>query len=109
MKRLLEASVEAHLKNRVEKECGGWAIKLFPIVETGLPDRLVLFPRRKAVNTDRVLPASVHFVELKRPGINKERRRGQSRVRTKLEMMGFVYELLNTKDAVDAFITEQYQ
>ena len=85
-----ENRVEATLRVSV-KERGGWAIKLLPSV-SGLPDRMVLLPGGR-----------IYFVELKSPtGTVKPH---QTVIHNRLRTLGFSVEVLNTPDAVEAWVS----
>jgi hypothetical protein len=82
-----ELSVEQYLA-RCVKARGGWAIKLIPWAQAGLPDRMVLLPGGK-----------MYFVELKS---EKGRLRpAQHMVRRKLRLLGWSVHVLNSKSQVD--------
>lgn len=87
-----EKAIESHLVNQVKK-FGGWAIKLWPISVTGLPDRLVLMPG-----------GQVYFVELKT--LIGQLSARQILVAKKLRKLGFRVEVLNSKETINLFINE---
>lgn len=85
-----ETSIERRLKAGVEA-LGGRCIKLLTSAESGLPDRLVLLPGRRA-----------EFVELKdRHG---RLRPAQQRLRNVLAGMGWQMHVLNTNQRVDEWL-----
>ena len=86
-----EAAVEARLRQRV-KALGGMAIKISPISQAGLPDRLVLLPGGRAF-----------FVELKRP-VGGRLSAIQLVVHPRLEALGFPVAVLNTTELVDQWL-----
>lgn len=77
-----ESSIEKRLVTEVER-VGGWCLKLPAIHNTGLPDRLCLFPGGEVV-----------FVELKAFG--KKPRKIQILMHQKLKAMGFRVEVIDT-------------
>lgn len=76
------------------KKAGGWALKLYPTIVSGIPDRLALLPGGRAV-----------FVELKAPG--KKPRKLQILIHNKLKDLGFEVEVLDTKERVYDFINRR--
>ena len=86
-----EVSIENFLRDEVAR-CGGFCVKLNPLWNIGIPDRLV------------VLPGCVAFVELKRP------KGGRLSVAQKfwskrLTEMGCEWHMLHTKIFVNDFLT----
>lgn len=86
-----EAPVEKHLKTTWESVTGGMCIKFPPLFLAGFPDRICLAPG-----------AVIVFVETKAPG--KSPRKLQEKIHRKLRALGFRVEVLDTREAVDAFI-----
>lgn len=85
-----EKLVERRLRQAVA-DCHGLCLKLLSDYFTGLPDRLCLFPGKKAV-----------FVELKTTG--EKPRKIQLRVHSKLRALGFRVEIIDTVQGVNDFI-----
>lgn len=85
-----ESTIEAYLRDRV-KELGGKAYKFVSPGNDGVPDRLVCLPG-----------GHVTFVELKAPG--KESTRLQILQQEKLRSLGFVVEVIDSKENVDYFL-----
>lgn len=79
-----EASIERALVEAV-KSAGGWCLKLPAVFESGIPDRLCLFPRGRVV-----------FVELKAPG--KKPRKLQEVMHSRLRALGFRVEIIDSKE-----------
>lgn len=73
---MLERTVEKAVCSYVKK-CGGKAYKWVSPGETGVPDRLCIFPGGVVV-----------FVELKRPGVKDGRSVRQKKVQNKLIALG---------------------
>lgn len=86
----MEKDIENYLGKRV-RALGGMAIKLFPMGNDGLPDRMVLLPLGRLV-----------FIELKDTG--KRPRPLQLRVHGRLRELGFDVEVIDSKEGVDRFI-----
>ncbi len=89
---MLEKRIEAKLKRDV-KNSGGVALKFTSPGYAGVPDRIVLLPKGKAV-----------FVELKAPG--RKLRPLQQKRKEQLENLGFKVYVLDSYQAVDDFIQE---
>lgn len=88
-----ERDVEAYLRERVRK-AGGTAYKFESPGTAGVPDRLVVFPGGR-----------VQFVELKAPGA-KPTALQEAQIR-RLRVLGCTVDVLDSKDAVDAWMGEQ--
>ena len=84
---MIELTVENYLK-REARSRGGWAIKLIPWADAGLPDRLVVLPVRR-----------IYFVELKSE--TGKLRPAQRMVRRKLGLMGWEVFVLKSKTEID--------
>ncbi|AAT38389.1 gp30 [Burkholderia phage BcepC6B] len=89
---MLEKTVETYLVDRV-RAAGGDAYKFSSPARVSVPDRIVIFP-----------PARVYFVELKRPG-NKPTK-GQLREHERLRALGCDVRVIDSREAVDAFVLE---
>ena len=87
---LRERQIEARLKREVEK-AGGLALKFISTGTGGVPDRIVLLPGKEVV-----------FVELKGP--SKSLRPLQLKRKKQLEALGFAVYVLDSYQAVEAFI-----
>ncbi len=89
-----EISVEDALRHGVER-ADGLCVKLNPSHYVGIPDRLVLLPRGRAI-----------FVELKRPkgGVLSSMQKWWGR---RLRKLGFMVVLLDTREAVEEFLAAQ--
>ncbi|MCA8214513.1 hypothetical protein LGN20_11430 [Burkholderia cepacia] len=89
---MLEKTVEAYLVDRV-RAAGGDAYKFSSPARVSVPDRIVIFP-----------PARIYFVELKRPGgvVTK----GQLREHERLRALGCDVRVIDSREAVDAFVRE---
>lgn len=85
-----EKTVETNLRKKVEK-IGGLCIKLAPFWFKGLPDRLVLMPKRKT-----------YFVETKAKG--KKPSAIQRAIHKKLRALGFPVWIIDTNEQVNEFI-----
>lgn len=90
-----EASIEKCLSKEV-RAVGGWCLKLPAVFDSGIPDRLCLFPRGKAI-----------FVELKAPG--KKPRRLQEIMHKRLRSLGFRVEVVDNKAQAKALAQEYRQ
>ena len=88
-----EAEVEAYFREQVKRRLGGLAPKFVSPGMNGVPDRLVLLPGGRVI-----------FVELKAP--RKDLRKLQEHVCGKIRALGFTVLKIDTKEGVDAFITE---
>jgi hypothetical protein len=99
---MIEAPVEKHLVKRV-KATGGIVRKVVWPGRRHAPDRLVGWPEGGA-ELERWREARHALVELKRPGLDA--RAGQAREHARLRAIGFRVEVLDTIEAVDAFIKE---
>lgn len=85
---------EKDLEKLLQKECkkiGGWAIKLLPFQNAGLPDRMCLFPGGK-----------IFFVEVKttfkKPTLIQQKMIG------KIRALGFVVAIVDCTDDIHSFI-----
>jgi len=89
---MLEKTVETYLVDRV-RAAGGDAYKFSSPARVSVPDRIVIFP-----------PARIYFVELKRPGgvVTK----GQLREHERLRALGCDVRVIDSREAVDAFVQE---
>ena len=87
---ILEESIETYLREQV-KPFGARCDKCVNLTRIGWPDRTVQWPG-----------LGLDLVELKKPG--KGARASQERVHTYLAGCNTPVYLLNTKDAVDAYI-----
>ena len=88
-----ESTIEAYLRDRV-KELGGKAYKFVSPGNDGVPDRLVCLPGGRAV-----------FVELKAPG--KKPTNMQRFQQGKLQNLGFLVWVIDSKEQVDHFVFVQ--
>lgn len=86
-----EKTVERYLVTEWKKATGGECIKFPPIFYAGFPDRLCISS-----------PGRIVFVETKAPG--KKVRALQDKIHKKLKAWGFRVEVIDSKEAVDAFI-----
>lgn len=89
---ILERHVESYLDKQWRLVTGGRCIKFPPLFYAGFPDRICLAGP----------PAVIVFVETKRPG--DKPRPLQMKVHALLRSWGFRVEVLDSKEAVDAFI-----
>ncbi|MBR8303729.1 VRR-NUC domain-containing protein [Burkholderia dolosa] len=89
---MLEKTVETYLVDRV-RAAGGDAYKFTSPQRRSVPDRIVAFP-----------PGRLYFVELKRPG-NKPTK-PQLREHERLRALGCDVRVINSREAVDAFVRE---
>lgn len=89
---MIEAAVESHFRKRV-RETGGMEWKVAWPARRGAPDRLVGWPNGRQ-----------GFVELKRPKGKAEAH--QLREHDRLRTVGFRVDVLDTKEAVDAYVEE---
>jgi hypothetical protein len=92
VKPVKESKIETYFVDQVENVLKGEARKYK--TRRNDPDRLVMLPGGR-----------VYFVELKRPG--EEARDGQAREHKRLRDMGFDVAVLDTKEAVDAWIADK--
>lgn len=90
---MLEKEVEQYFCKAVKTQLCGWPLKFISPGQNGMPDRIVLLPGGK-----------IYFVELKAPG--KKARKLQCRVHQQLQALGFPVQLIDTREAVDAFVRE---
>lgn len=108
-----ESQVEAHLVARVE-QTGGLVRKIRYIGRSACPDRLVGWPPRKLTfgkyeDGRQIMPNAETeprhaLVETKRP--KGKARDDQEREHTRLRAVGLDVRVLDTIEAVDAFIKE---
>lgn len=87
-----EASIEKCLVEEV-KAAGGWCLKLPAVFESGIPDRVCLFPFARVV-----------FVELKAPG--KKPRRLQEIMHSRLRALGFRVEVIDSREQAKSLAQE---
>ena len=87
-----EKQIETRLRLKV-KAAGGIALKFVSPGFNGVPDRLVFMPRGR-----------IYLVELKAPG--KSPTKLQQKVRTMFEGFGFKYYIIDSYEAVEAFVNE---
>lgn len=85
-----EKKIEKYLTEEVEK-LGGLCVKFPPLFFRGFPDRIVLLPG-----------ALIVFVELKAPG--EKPTLIQNKVHTRLRLLGFRVEVIDSKEEVESFI-----
>ena len=85
-----ERVIEAHLRDGV-KRMGGIAYKFTSPGNTGVPDRLVLFPGGRLA-----------FAELKAPGGRLSRM--QERQIERIRGLGFRVSVLSSREEVDLFL-----
>lgn len=85
-----ERDVEKYLKQQVEKR-GGLCWKFVSPGNAGVPDRLVILPKK------------IIFVELKAP--KKEARKLQEARAKQLKSLGFEFYVLDTKEKVKEVIS----
>lgn len=90
---MLEKEVEQYFCRAVKTRLSGWPLKFISPGQNGMPDRIVLLPGGK-----------IYFIELKAPG--KKARKLQYRVHQQLQELGFPALLIDTREAVDAFVRE---
>lgn len=90
---MLEKEIEQYLCKKVKKELQGIAFKFVSPGFSGVPDRIVLVPMGR-----------IYFVELKAPG--KKLRKLQKWVCDLIRGLGFLVLEIDTKEKVDAFISE---
>lgn len=95
-----EKEIESYFCRRVKRCLHGKAYKFVSPGSDGVPDRVVLIPRNGR-------EALVRFVELKRPG--GRLRQLQVLRLAEMRMIGAVCETLDSKEAVDAWITEMQE
>jgi hypothetical protein len=105
-----ESQVEAHLVKRVE-ETGGLIRKIAYIGRRSCPDRLVGWPQHGAfivggAECGSITPARNALVETKKPETPKAQA-AQAREHERLRSIGFDVRVLDTIEAVDAFIEER--
>ncbi|MFJ1257873.1 VRR-NUC domain-containing protein [Cupriavidus sp. CuC1] len=87
---MLESKIETHLVKRV-KDVGGTAYKFTSPQRRAVPDRLVLLPGGRAT-----------FVECKATG--QKPTEAQAREHTRLGALGFPVLVIDSLEAVEAFI-----
>ncbi|MGU4696757.1 hypothetical protein K6L09_08825 [Burkholderia cepacia] len=89
---MLEKTVETYLVDRV-RAAGGDAYKFSSPARVSVPDRIVVFP-----------PARIYFVELKSP--TGKVSKAQLREHERLRALGCDVRVINSREAVDAFVRE---
>lgn len=87
-----ERDIETHLRKQV-KAAGGIAYKWTSPGNAGVPDRIVVLPGGR-----------VHFVELKAPG--QKPTPLQLAQHRKLDTLGCIVWVIDSKEGVDAFLQE---
>ena len=87
-----EKEIEKTMVDETKKK-GGMALKLTSPSSSGLPDRMLLFPKGKVI-----------FVELKAPG--KNTRKLQDVVIASLRALGFRVEIVDTKEKAREVVDE---
>ena len=87
---MLETSLETKLRLLVQK-MGGFCIKLNPQWNIGIPDRVIILPKR------------VIFVELKRPG-SRRLSTTQKFWRDRLQLLGCEYWLCNSEQRIEEML-----
>lgn len=95
-----EGKIEAYLKKRV-LAAGGRIRNLSWPGHRGAPDRMVWWPRRRDV-PGFPAPPEVVFVEVKAPG--KKATKQQQREHAKLRRDDFYVKVVDSLEAVDAFV-----
>jgi hypothetical protein len=93
-----ESTIEKYLHRRVE-QAHGTTRKFKSPGRPHVPDRIVIWPDFYAA---RPMNTRVHFVECKAPG--KRPRPGQAREHVRLQKLGCVVLVLDTKEKVDAYV-----
>ena len=88
---MLEKQIESHLRRGIIK-MGGLALKFISPNYSGMPDRIVLLPNCR-----------IYFVELKSKG--KKATPKQMKVHGMLKKLGFEVFVLDSKDAVNEYIS----
>lgn len=88
---MLESSIEARLRDKVRDELDGKAYKFTSPGSNGVPDRLILLPRGRAI-----------FCELKAPGKRPTQR--QLRVHDYLRSLGFPVFVVDSMAGADDLI-----
>ena len=102
MPRTRENKIEAHLVERAER-AGALVRKLAYIGRRGAPDRMVVWGTQRG---ERVgFPCQIDFVELKAPGQRPDPH--QEREHARLRSMGCNVFVLDSIEAVDAYIEER--
>lgn len=100
-----ESQIEAHLVKRV-KELGGEVRKVQWIGRRGAPDRLVMLPARKLVETIDCAwcnpKGQVIWVELKAPGVEPEPH--QVREHKRMIAMGQRVVVIDSMEGVEALL-----
>lgn len=89
---MTEKDIETYLRKQV-KAAGGMAYKFVSPGNAGVPDRLVLFPGGRAA-----------FAEMKAPG-RKPTALQEVQIK-RIESLGFMVRVLDSKEGVDMFIRE---
>ncbi len=91
-RKLLERDVEAYFCDQVRR-LGGFPVKIKASSVRGVPDQVAVLPH-----------GVVRFAELKRPG--EEPRADQLRIHRKFGERGSTVAVLDTMEAVDAWIAD---
>ena len=87
---MLEKTIEKYLFDKV-KELGGKCVKLNPLNNVGIPDRMILLPGGKTI-----------FVELKQK--DKQPRKSQFYHHAVLQNMDFPVLVIDSKNGVDELV-----
>lgn len=92
-KELSESQLEAVFRERVEN-CDGWCVKISPMSNSGLPDRLVFMPG-----------GGVYLVEMKKTikGVPTEPSPVQRSRHQKLKALGTPVWIIYDRDTMDKF------
>lgn len=96
-----EAAIEAHLVERIAA-LGGIAYKFTSPARRSVPDRVVLLPKRDDPDSEFFHAPATIFVELKAPGCKPTP--GQAREHERIRALGHRVEVLDSVEAVDAFV-----
>lgn len=91
-----ESTVETYLRKQVTK-AGGTTRKFVSPGHPGVPDQLVIWSRPGLLRD-----AVIHFVECKAPG--KKARPAQAREHVRLQKLGCVVLVIDTKEKVDNYV-----
>lgn len=99
-----ESKVESYLHQQVEA-AGGTTRKFKSPGRANVPDRIVVWPRHHPTVYNKRFSqpqAEFHFVECKAPG--KRARPGQAREHVRLQKLGCVVLVIDTKEKVDSYV-----